>query len=144
MVSSLSTSNFKECVIPHILALITKWGKLLPLRYLSLKCIHSSIKFAALEICSLRPTEETIYFFVFLVYWIFSIVTLPAGSYMSQVSKECSVFGYFSLFSQSIQSNLDWKYRNDRIKKLKKRYQENISDSLGKLRGKMKRSFLIN
>ena len=58
---------------------------------------------------------------LFLYFWfiVFSIVTLPTGSYMSQVSKQCPVFGYVWLFSQRIQPKLDWKYRNNRTKRLK-------------------------
>ena len=33
---------------------------------------------------------------------------------MWQVSKQRPVCGYFWLFSQNIQTNLDWKYKNDR------------------------------
>ena len=80
MVLSLCILNFKECIIPHILGLTSKWDKLL-------KHIHSSTKFEALE-----TTEETT--FLYFCFIVFLIVTLPTGSHMSQVSKQCPAFGY--------------------------------------------------
>ena len=74
-------------------------------------------------------------------------MTLPTGSYMSQVSKQCPVFGYlFQIIFTEYSTKSGLKIKKWQDKKTKKHCQENISHSLaeGKLRGKMKRSFLIS
>ena len=74
--------NFKEGVISHILALISKLCKLLLPRYLSLKYVHSSTKFTTLEMTYWR---NNLHFFVFSVYCIFSCDTF-LSFFMLQVS----------------------------------------------------------
>ena len=52
---------------------------------------------------------------------------------VSKVSKQCFVFGHFSLFSQKNQPNLDWKFKNDWTKRLQKIPRKiNLSLSLDK------------
>ena len=84
--------------------------------------------------------------FLYFRFYVFLIVILPTGSYMSQVSKQRLVFGYVYLFSQNALPDIDWKYRNDWTKRLK-----NIAKKIfltpwlrENCKGEMKRSFLIN
>ena len=116
MVSSLSTSNFKECVIPHILALITKWGKLLPLRYLSLKCIHSSIKFAALEMTYWR---NDLLFCIFGLLNIFNCHTSHWFLYVASFKRMFSLRLFLIIFTEyPIKSGLKiQKWQNKKAKK---------------------------
>ena len=88
-------------------------------------------------------TGETTYFFCII---LFSVVTLPADSYMSQVSKQCPVFGYFWIIFTEYPIISGMEIQKFPDKKNEKRWRENISHSFakGKLRRKMKRSFLIN
>ena len=44
--------------------------------------------------------------FLYFQFFEFSIVTLPNGSYISQVSKKRPVFDYFCLFSQNTKTDL--------------------------------------
>ena len=87
MVSSLRILNFKEC-IPYVLALISKWSKLLPLRYFSLKYIHSSTKFTALEMTYLR---NDLLFFAFLVYSILNCDTSHWFLYVASFKRMSSL-----------------------------------------------------
>ena len=138
MVSPLYKLDFKKLIIPHTFALIRKREKLLHLRYFSLKHVHSSAKLPALQMTYWRNNLIFLYFRFFL----FSIVTLSIGSFMSEVSKQRTVFGYFILFSQNIQPDLDWKYRNymtRRLKKLPRKYSTFLGQ--GKLQGKNKKKF---
>ena len=58
---------------------------------------------------------------------------LPNASLLSKVSKQCFVFGHFRLFSQNNQPTLDWKFKNDRTKRLQKIPRKiNVSLSLAK------------
>ena len=58
---------------------------------------------------------------------------LSKVSVLSKLSKQCFVFGHFSLFSQSNQPTLDWKFKNDRTKRLQKIPRKiNVSLSLAK------------
>ena len=121
MVLPLYKLDFKKLIIRRTLALIRKWEKLLPLRYFSLKHVHSSAKLPALQMTYWRNNLLFLYF----RFIVFSTVTLSIGSFMSEVSKQHPVFGYFILFSQNIQPDLDWKYRNymtRRLKKLPRKY----------------------
>ena len=54
-------------------------------------------------------------------------------SKVSLLSKQCFVFGHFSLFSQNNQLILDWKFKNDWTKRLQKIPRKiNVSLSLAK------------
>ena len=45
--------------------------------------------------------------FLYFQFYVFLIVILPTGSYMSQVSKQRLVFGYVYLFSQNALPDID-------------------------------------
>ena len=78
MVSSLYKLDFKKHVIPHTLALVSKLDKLLPLRYLLLKHVHSSAKLPALQMTYWINNVLFLYF----RFIIFSIMTLSTSSYI--------------------------------------------------------------
>ena len=65
--------------------------------------------------------------FVFLIFTCVNICqnllieSLPSKvSLLSKISKQCFAFGHFWLFSQNNQLTLDWKFKNDWIKRLQK------------------------
>ena len=80
--------------------------------------------------------------FVFLIFTFVNLYVsqnlsfesrLSKVSLMSKLSKHCFVFGHFWLFSQNNQPTVDWKFKNDRTKRLQRIPRKiNVSLSLAK------------